>query len=347
MTARRAATLLVVMIAMGLGISAAQASPHARLGPFDQRVRHPLYILHLQPTPTRAAVLRPGAVQVALNGDWSNVFEKWGRRRPEGRHVSDLDMELLRLATAVRVGLPLGFEVGVEVPLLTMTGGVADRTIQGWHRAFGLENGGREFVRDDRFAWRVILPGRYSHRVREPVVMQLGDITVDVQAQILRPTRRAPGVSGRLLVKLPTGSLDQGTGSGTPDVGVVAVAEHGWGFVTLYGQLGVLALGRQGELANIVRPAAITFSFTLELNITPFWSVVGQIQGSTTYLRGFIHPFMQKSPMAAMFGTKARVGPVEFSIAMEQDILSGDPSADVTIVGALGFTVGRRVGHGR
>lgn len=343
----RCLVILLVTLACALVAPPAHAGEHARLGPLPQRVRHPLYLLHLQPTPGRAAVLMPGSVQVDVNGDWSNVFEKWSRFRPNGRQVSDLDMEIVRLATQVRVGLPWGFEVGLEVPLITMTGGVAERTIQNWHAALNAENGGRNFVEDFRFAWRVAVPDKFDHRITEPVVMALGDITVDVQGQILRPSRRIPGVSGRFLVKLPTGVLERGTGSGAPDVGVLLMAEHGWGFVNLYGQLGVLALGRTGQLANILNPAAFTASFTLELNITPHWSIVGQLHGHSTFLRGFAHRFMQRSPMAAMFGTRLQVGPMDLSLAMEQDILNGDPSADVSLVGSLGFTVGRRVRVGR
>ena len=344
---RSALRCLVIVAALvgtvAIAPPAAAKGKHARLGPFPQRVRHPLYLLHLQPTPTRAAVLRPGAVQVEVNADWSNVFEKWSRRRPMGRQISDLDMEILRLGTSVRVGLPHGFEVGLEVPFLTMTGGVTDKTIQRYHAALNAENGGRNFVDDFRFAWRVAVPSlAFDHRIEDPVIMGLGDITVDLQAQLVKPSRRLPGVAGRFLVKLPTGSFARGTGSGVPDVGLVAVAEHGWGFVNLYGQLGVLALGRAGELANILRPAAVTFSLTLELNIVAGWSILGQLQGHSTFLKGFVHPFMQKSPMGVMFGTRGRIGPVELSLAMEQDILSGDPTADISVISTIGFTAGRR-----
>lgn len=347
--ALRALVVLVAVCAVSaLAVPATAAGPgiaqlgHGRLGPLSQRVRHPLYLLFLQPTPTRAALLAPGSLQVDFRGDWSNVFEKWGRRRAEGRHRSDLDMEIIRLATSVRVGLPWGLEIGAEVPLLTMFGGVGDRVIQDWHSALKVENGGRNFVDDFRFAWSVEVPGRFSHRVEDPTVMAIGDITVDVAGQLLRSSRRVPGVAWRFLVKLPTGSLDRGTGSGTPDVGVLAVAEHGWGFFNLYGHLGLLALGRDGQLANIVRTAALTWAVTLELNILPSWSILGQIQGHTSFLRGFVHPFVQKSPMGVMFGTRVRLGPVDLSLAMEQDILNGDPTADITLVGSLGFTMGPR-----
>ncbi len=340
--------ILLVCLFGAVAAPPALAGPgHARLGPFSQRVRHPLYLLYLQPTPTRAALLAPGSLEVDFSGDWSNVFEKWGRRRPDGRHRSDLDMEIIRLATTVRVGLPWRLELGVEVPLLTLFGGVGDRLIQGWHHGLKLENGGREFVDDFRFAWTVEVPNQYSQTVKGPVVMALGDIVVDLQAQVLAPTSQVPGVAARMLVKLPTGVLERGTGSGTPDVGVVVVAEHGWGILNLYGQLGLLALGREGQLANIVRTAAVTFSFTFELNVLPAWSILAQFQGHSTFLKGFVHPFMQKSPMGLMFGTRVRLGPIDLSFAMEQDILSGDPTADITLVGSLGFAVGPRRAQSR
>jgi len=343
------AVLFAVCLAALLVVpEASAAGEHARLGPFPQRVRHPLYLMFLQPTPTRAALLAPGSIQVDVNGDWSNVFEKWSRRRQEGRHHSNLDMEILRLGTTVRFGLPWGLEVGIEVPLLTMTGGVADGAIQSWHKAINVENGGRNFVEDFTWSWDVRVPGKFHHVVDEPVVMALGDVVVDLQGQILRPSPGVPGVAGRFLVKLPTGVPERGTGSGTPDVGVLVVAEHGWGFFNLYGHLGVLALGREGQLANIIRTAAVTWAFTMEFNLVPGWSLLAQFQGHSSFVKEFVHPFIKKSPMGLMFGTRARIGPVDVALAMEQDILNGDPTADITLVGSMGFTVGpRREGEAR
>jgi hypothetical protein len=346
---RCTAVLFAVCAALTLVVPEASAGgEHARLGPFPQRVRHPIYLMYLQPSPTRAALLAPGSVQVDVNGDWSNVFEKWSRRRPEGRHHSNLDMEILRLGTTVRIGLPWGLEVGVEVPLLTMTGGVADRAIQNWHKALNAENGGRNFVEDFTWSWDIEIPNTFQHIVEEPVVMALGDIVVDVQGQLLGPSHNLPGVAARFLVKLPTGTPKRGTGSGTPDVGVLVSAEHGWGFFNLYGHLGVLALGREGQLANIIRTGAVTFAFTMEFNLLPGWSMLAQLQGHSTFVKEFVHPFVKKSPMGLMFGTRVRVGPVDLSLAMEQDILNGDPTADITLVSSVGFTVGpRREGEGR
>ncbi len=336
-------TALAAALLLAVGAPAALAEdPTDRLGPLTQRVRHPVYLLHLQPSPGRATVREPGVVHIELQGDWSNVWEHWTLTRSFGMERIDFDMEVLRLGASARVGLPLGLEVGLEVPLLTMGGGVADASIQSWHDALSVDNGGRNRVDDFRFGYRISLPETLEWGVEKAPTMALGDITVDLKGRVLAPTRQRPGLAARLLLKLPTGSLKRGTGSGVPDIGVVMMAEHGWGPLNLYAQVGVLGLGRVPELAPLWRTSSFTWSFATELMITPIWSFVAQLQGHTAFLKKVAHPYLSRSPMGLMIGSRLQLGPVDLSFAMEQDILNGDPTADVSLVGSVGLQIERK-----
>jgi len=312
-----------------------------RLGPFQQRTRHPLYLLHLQPSPRRARVMDPGTVQITVQGDWANVWEKWSRRVAAGGQRQDFDLEVVRTAMTLRVGLPRGIELGIEVPFISLTGGVTDRTIQSWHRLLKAENGGRDGVRDGRFKYAVFMPNELDYTVDREVVMGLGDITTELSFQFLKPSRTVPGLMARLMLKLPTGAVERGLGSGDPDMAVVVHFEHGWRRFAVYANAGVIVLGREGLLKDILRPASFTFASGLELGITSGWSLVAQVHGNTTFHEGFVHRFTKLSPMALTVGTRVRIGELDLGLAMEQDILNGDPSADITMVFDAVVRVGR------
>ena len=303
-----------------------------RLGPLPGRTRNPLYVLHLQPSPGRARVLGPGVFEFSAQTDWSNVWEKWSRSTVHGLQMQDVDMEMVRTGLTARLGLPYGVEVAVEVPLITLMGGVTDPTIQAWHRLIKVDNGGRERVRDNRFNYELRMGNRVNYRVDRPLVMGLGDITTQMHVQFLRPRGSIPGISGRFYAKLPTGRLARGTGSGEPDLAAVVHFEHGFRRFAVYGSAGVIVFGRAGDLGTVLRPASFTWSSVLEVGLTPGWSLIAQLHGNTAFHKGFVHRFMSYSPVGFEFGTKVRLGPMDIGFGMEQDIVNGDPSADVTLV---------------
>lgn len=334
-------TLLVALVVPPAAL--AQDAEPVRLGLLSQRTRHPLYLLHLQPGPRRARVLEPGVFEVAVQTDWSNVWEKWSRVVAEGGQRQDIDMEVVRTALGLRVGLPFGIEVGMEVPLITLVGGIADGTIQAWHRLIKVENGGRDRVRDDRFNYEVFMPNAVDYKVDRPVVMGLGDITTELSVQVLRPHGPVPGVTARVMLKLPTGKYERGLGSGDPDVAAVVHVEHGWRRFAVYGSAGVIVLGREGPMTPILWPASFTFTGGLELGLTADWSLIAQVHGNTAFHKGFVHRFTNMSPAGLTIGTKVRLGPMDLGIGMEQDILGGDPTADITMVFDIAFRLGE--GH--
>jgi len=330
---------LLSLLAVPSPVLARDGEP-VRLGLLTQRTRNPLYLLHLQPGPRRARLMDAGVLEVSVQTDWSNVWEKWSRVVAAGGQKQDIDMEVIRTGVGLRVGLPFGLEIGVEVPLITLAGGITDGTIQGWHRLLKVENGGRDRVRDGRFNYELFMPNAIDYKVDRPVVMGLGDITADLMVQVLRPRGPVPGVAARLMLKLPTGKYELGLGSGDPDLAAVVYVEHGWRRFAVYGSAGVIVFGREGPLAPILHPASFTFTGGLEFGLTQGWSLIAQVHGNTVFHRGFVHRFTNLSPVGLTIGTKVRLGPMDLGIGMEQDILNGDPTADVTLVFDIAFRVG-------
>jgi hypothetical protein len=329
--------LVALLVALALSVPAsALCIQHERLGPVPGRTRGPLYLLHLQPVLKRAEVLEPGMWTFGVEVDHSNICDRWVTHTPDGIEVIDLDLETIRTGFTARVGLPFGVELGLEVPLMTLTGGYLDKGIQGWHYAANLDNGDRELIPNNRFSYRVSRPGWFL-RHEEPVPAALGDITIDGQVRILKTDaeKALPGLAARLLLKMPTGRFDLGAGSGAPDVSFVVQAEWGHRFMTWYGQVGVIALGRSPQLAAILRPTSFTWAIGLELNVAAPWSIIAQFHGHTAFHSGWAHPTMKSSPIGFQVGTKLRLGPIELCVTMGQDPLALDPSADLTLVAAI------------
>lgn len=335
--------MLALALVVALPTPAAAAPPPEeplRLGPLPHRTRNPLYILHLQPGPRRARTLDLGVFEFQVQVDASNVWEKWSRVVAEGVQLEDIDMELIRTAFTARVGLPLGFEFAVEVPFVTLVGGITDGPIQAWHRLLNAENGGRDWVRNDRFNYEIQLPHKLSYSVDRPVTWGFGDITTELSVQFLKPRGPVPGLSGRFMLKLPTGRVERGTGSGDPDLAAVLHFEHGFRRFAVYGSAGVIILGREGVLGEVLRPASFTWTSAVEVGLTPGWSLIAQLHGNTAFHQGFVHRFISWSPVAAGFGTKVRLGAMDIALGMEQDILNGDPAADVTVFIDASWRVG-------
>ena len=341
----RSLLIAATLVAL-LSPSTGWADAAHRMGPLPARTRNPLYLLHLQPGPRRAQVLAPAVVSLDAQVDWANIFDVWGRTVSEGRQLSDLDMEIVRTGLSLRIGVLPRFEVGIEVPTLTLGPGVTDGFIEAWHAAIKADNGGREEVRSSTFGYRVQIPDviRYSP---EPVTLGLGDIVLDATAQLLRADKLIPDLAASLYFKLPTGSYERGTGSGVPDVSFVVYVEHGVRALTGYAHAGVIILGRDGDLANLLRPASFTFGMGFELALSHGLSFVAQLQGSSSFNHGFVHKYSSLSPMGLTLGGRFRVGEMVFGLGMEQDVLNGDPSADLTIVFDARFTIGgERQGSG-
>ncbi len=326
--------LLLVAVAGPAGAASpewrTQRDP-VRFGPLPARVRNPLYVLHLQPGFERARVTPPGRLAVSFEVDWANIYDKWAKNVAGGLNRGRYDLEIVRPSAQIRLGLPRGLEVGIEIPLIALTGGIGDPLIQGWHRAFGLKNGGRELVEDGSFTYDVGVPLVREWTLHRPTELRLGDVSTELRLQLVRPARDRPGVVLGGALKLPTGSAAHGAGSGAPDGLFLLSLEHGVGPFAFYGQIGLTLLGRTGHLGALLAPAAVSGGVAVEVVLTRHWSVVVQLRGSSPFHRGFVHPWMSRGPVGITVGSHVHVGDLDVALGMEQDLTGADPSSDVAV----------------
>jgi len=142
---------------------------------------------------------------------------------PEER-VFFVEGDLLRLAGTARVGLGRTLSLSAEVVWISHDAIHGGNAVESFHRAFGLEQSGRNEFPPSEFAVMVQRPGReitFDDRVPES---GLGDTTATLSWRPARESAWSYGVDAAL--KAPTGRAEDWNGSGSWDAGAVGYARR-------------------------------------------------------------------------------------------------------------------------
>jgi len=153
-----------------------------------------------------------------------------------------LDGETHRLALEWRYGLAPGWELQVELPWLSHSGGSLDALIDSWHSLWGMPDGGRDAVPRDQLDFRYL--NSTAAFALQDSVSGAGDVTLGLHRAL-----RTEGnwrLSAGLGYKLATGDERELLGSGAEDVFLVLRAnglppQSAW---QLFGQAGYLRAGQ-------------------------------------------------------------------------------------------------------
>lgn len=195
-----------------------------------------------------AVTLDPGRTVWRLGLLWANTFA-WTQDVP-GEAPLDrrflLDGETLTLDLGLARGLRPGLDVSVRLPLLLRGGGVMDGFLDGVHRAFGLDDGGRPAFRRD--AWRVegLTPagGTFAWSAGQAA---LGDLELGLRRRLAGPGPARVALVARLGLPTSTGPLRQHA----PALGLQVVAAHDLGASAVLQGGGGLVLGGTRDVAGV------------------------------------------------------------------------------------------------
>jgi hypothetical protein len=200
------AALCTALIAAPLDASLAAPALAAEADPFRMLNLSPTVAIFGLPAWTTPA---PHGGRIALVGDVGNDF-RFSRRGEERYYV---DAETSRASFAFERGFAGAWSAGIEIPFVQISGGVLDDTIDAWHSAFGMPDGGRNRRPEDQVFVRLGAQGGDLVRI-ERNERGLGDIRLS-GGRVLGP-RDAPFFL-RAVLKLPTGDEDILAGSGAAD----------------------------------------------------------------------------------------------------------------------------------
>lgn len=128
----------------------------------------------------------------------------------------NLDMELTELSLRYKKPIFNLFELGIEVPFLSLNSGFMDGFLESYHDAFGFSDYGRsarpknEFLYEVRKNGAIVIKGKNGKT-------SIGDIRISVKRVIFA---NDPVVSIKLDLELPTGNASNGYGNGSLDAGL-------------------------------------------------------------------------------------------------------------------------------
>ncbi len=258
-------------------------------GPFPVRNFQPFQQLVLNLPGDRAAVVKPGTLDVRL--DLANTASIYSEGAPQTTVTAKF--ETLRSGLFLRYGATDKLELGVEVPVLYRYRGFMEGAITATERATTGLAPARAALSKTSFAFNVSHNGQ-TVMSGGPGATGLGDTTVMSKYQLLTESASMPAVSFRGAVKLPTGDQNQFFGSGSPDLGVgLAIEKHVAGRWVLYSNLnGVLPTGTIAGFSlqpTISGIAAVEYLWSENLSFTAhfdFYSTPFHGTGSNVFDKG-------------------------------------------------------------
>ena len=309
-----------------------QAVSYDGLGPFSHRIQNPLYLQMVSFMPERALVLPAKTFQAELTQAYSNIFERV--LRADFDYISDV--ELLRVGMIGRYGLGKNFEVGMEVPWLHFNGGFLDSFIQNFHHAFGFPNGGRTTVPNNQFAFHVVQNGKSLYTFNKQD-WNLGDIHLFAKHLILEEGDVRPAIASRFILKLPTGSPSEGTGSGNPGFGLGVALEKTIHRFHFYLNMNYLVEGGNDSIQAIENFATFEWMAAGEFSFSKHVSALFELVGSTPRLKGSHYDPWDGVPLDMMIGLRGNYPPWSWQIGFSEDASSRGPSIDFTAWTTLAY----------
>jgi len=132
-----------------------------------------------------------------------------------------IDGEWIQIAARISRMMTEKVEVGLYLPFIARTGGIADSSIERFHKAFGLGNARREeFPRNQ---CRIYIRGADDQQARwEGDELGMSDLSLFSVWDVTHGDHNLPGLGVGCAVTLPTGDEDRLLGSGSATFGASA-----------------------------------------------------------------------------------------------------------------------------
>lgn len=258
-------------------------------GPFPVRNFQPFQQLVMSLPGERAAVVKPGTLDVRLElAETSSIFNEGP---PQDAVI--VKFETTRSGVFLRYGATDKLELGLEVPVFYRWDGFMGGLITQTERLTSGLSPARAALSNTNFAFQVLHNG-HTVMAGGPGASGLGDTMLITKYQFLTETASMPAVSLRGAVKLPTGNQAEFFGSGSPDFGLgLQVEKLVAGRFVLYANLdGVLPTGSIAGFSlqpTISAMAVAEYLWSENLSITAhfdFYSTPFHGTGSDVFDKG-------------------------------------------------------------
>lgn len=240
-------------------------------GPIPVVNQSPIQLLFLQPIPDRAETFQAGHGWVQLTTTLTNTLVS----RESAHYQGHLDMEMVRTSLDAAFGVSPNLEVGFSLPMAHHYSGVLDGLIHDVEDAVGDPRGVRGAEERNSFTYFVKKDGETFISAEENST-GVGDAALRVKMNLFDEGDFYPTLSGRVSVKLPTGSRARGLGSGEMDWGVGLLLEKDMKGLSLYLNADVIFPGEAFEDVGLSLREFYTVMLGVEYRVSQRFSVISQ-----------------------------------------------------------------------
>ncbi len=299
--------------------------------PLSLSNRAPLVQIFALPGARSGAVLGAGESAWRIGYDVANNFAS-ARSTDESIH---LDGETQRLDLGVSAGIGERWELGLEVPYLRHAGGDLDSLIEGWHRFWGLPDGGRPEVPRNQLAYQYSRFGQRLVDLQKPTE-GVGDIQFKAAYSLISNEQREIALAGNL--SAPTGDANKLTGSGATQLSVTLAASENHLFdsddFSATANLGVLRI-QDGDIQGLAYKDSVWFG-SAELSFAPAqdWRLKLQLDAHTAFYHSALRELGSDS-VQLLLGGSVRVSQHWLLDAAIAEDLAVDTAPDVVFQLAL------------
>lgn len=245
-----------MLISTLLGVPVPACSESLAITPFRTTNRSPLVQIFGLPEPESSRIAGQGKASAALLVDIANNYAVESRVREE----LVLDGEVYRTTLACRYGFGNRLEAGIDIPVISNTGGTFDGFIEGWHDFFGLPQGSRTEAPRNRILYSYSKDGKEQLRLDRSDT-GIGDIRLSAGYQLLQPEKPDSFTMAlRGSIKLPSGNSSMLQGSGSFDTALWVDASNSFttsiGNGSLFGSSGGMVMTKGDVLPDQQRSFA-------------------------------------------------------------------------------------------
>ena len=272
-------------------------------GPFPVRNFQPFQQMVLSLPGDRAAVVKPGTVDVRLElAETASIYNE-----NSSQTNVNVKFETLRSGLFLRYGAMDRLELGLEVPVLYRYQGFMDGAITATERATTGLNPARAAFKNSNFLFHTTRNGQTMMN-GGPGAMGLGDTTLMSKYQLLIEGAAMPAVSLRGAVKLPTGDQSAFFGSGSPDFGLgLAVEKLVAGRWILYAN--VTGVVPTGTIAGLGLRPTVSGIFAVEYLWSENLSVTAHVNYYSSPFHGTGAKAFDQGVTESVLGFSYRVAP--------------------------------------
>ena len=303
-------------------VAAVGASTAAQAEPLVVRNQHPIAMLYGLPAPLPARLPKPGDGRIGLAVNWANFAVTETLERVE----FTLDGEVVESRMDATYGLTDRLALHGEVAFRSLGAGSLDATIESFHDALGLPNGTRGKLPEDQLLLAYAVEGVTEFRLDRDA-SGFGDVPLALGYQLR--ASEAGALSGWLSFKLPTGSVDDLTGSGAVDValslaGTRQLGERGQAFA----QLNLAWLGEGDLLPSLQEDYAWSAVGGASWNAWRGLDLTAQLDANSAVLDSGLDDFDGGALVLTFGGSWRTAGGWRFDFGLSEDIQT-DASPDV------------------